>query len=241
MKIFIPLSNGKRYMAYVEETTPVKLWRKPHDVEIVDYDAKNFTYLGDGKDFGPVRDTVLDNSKGMPEVYRVFPEHQTPLECKWVWYWRNLNPELTDQSFCSLMDTHLAWMNGTGSPPRKNCITGERPDAGLPAFDQARVQGGALLKPKKIEGKVFYIEGTLTSDPVPNAQYVIENCPWLWSWGTTVLPSGKVNFVVRQDKLGNMIPVRIPILSKLQLYVPIEYLDELPLDFSPKNYDPRTV
>lgn len=237
-------TDGSIQVGSYPPPTAVKLWRKPHDLEIVNYDidrTNGWVYRGDGNHGGKVRGTVITENKGMPEVYRTYPDHQTILSCDWQRFWRELNPELTLRSWSSLMDDTLAWMNRTGAPPRENCLTAEDEGNGLPAFDQSRLCGGALLKPKKIVNGIFYIEGILTSDPIPDPIDLINNKPWLWYWGLNIIPNKKINYLVRPGNDGQMKPVRVPILSREVQFVPLNWLDELPDNFDLESYDPRMV
>lgn len=212
----------------------IQFYRKPHDIEIRDYDleeTKGWVYMGDGYRNGPVRGTVLHNpdnpqKRGMPEVYRVYPDHQTPINCDWLWLWRELNPMLSDERFCVLLGNGLAWTNNTGFPGRKNCILQKNMDAKDPAFHAPIINGGATLKGVERNGYLL-IDGMLISDKVPDAQWVLER-KWLWYYGTTVLATGQVNYITLKGIDGNYYPVRIPILSRYQLYVPINWLDKLP-------------
>jgi len=225
---------------YAGEVTKVEqnlnqYYRKPHDVEMINYDLDEkigWVYKGDGYHSGPVRGTVVNNpenplKKGMPEVYRVYPQHQTPLNCDWQWFWRELNPELTDKSFCTLLGGGLAWMNNTGFPGRKNCILQEDTEQKYPAFHSPIINGGATLKGVERNGYLL-IDGLLTSETIPDPMQTIEKF-WLWYWGTTVTKTGRVNYIVRLAKNGSYIPVRIPILSRYQLYAPLNWFDKLPI------------
>lgn len=215
--------------------TPLQLYRKPHDIEIRDYDmeeTKGWVYMGDGYRNGPVRDTVLHNpsnpqKRGMPEVYRIYPDHQTPINCDWLWLWRNLNPKLSDKTFCTLLGNGLAWTNNTGFPGRRNCILQEDMSEKDPAFHTPIINGGATLKGIERNG-YFFLDSMLISDKVPTAEEVL-NKPWLWYYGTTVLANGQVNYITRQGMDGNYYPVRVPILSTRQLYMQLNWLDKLPI------------
>ena len=253
----------------------VQLYRKPHDVEIRNYNLDDKVYglefMGAGYRSGPVRDAVLNdpssnpNKSPMPEVYRMYPDHQTPISCAFVRVWREMNPELSVEKFSTLMDPTLAWMNRTGSPPRYNCLTDENRGEKDPAFDAARLCGGALVK--GVEGyslmealretisliqrvvrrtimyqpfrqsvlalssrNILNLETILTSEPAPAASDVLAK-PWLWYWGTAVTRTGQVNRIMRLGMDGQLKPVRIPLLTRLPVYVPLSWLDQLPPGF----------
>src|SRR5690242_269757 len=75
---------------------PVQYFRVPHDTERANVNAGEFAYLGDGNHTGRIRSAVTTNNKPYPEVYRLQPDHQTPLNCAFQKLWRNINPRLDD-------------------------------------------------------------------------------------------------------------------------------------------------
>ena len=232
------MGNGTVYAGTSIEIPSVQLYRKPHDKEIRNYDQNQCEYLGDGYRNGPVRSAVIDSPENphkrpMPEVYKVWPEHQTLINCDWLHFWWRLNPMLSKEKFSTLLDNKLAWTNGTGFPERRNCITGARmddPDAKDPAFHAPIINGGAILKRREgaIEAGWFEIDGFLTSDPIPDPATVIRDYPWKWFYGTAVTESGKVNYIVREGLDGLLYPVRVPILTRLPIKIREEYLHKLP-------------
>lgn len=173
----------------VVQPPPAQYFRQPHDIEMIlgtpsaDVTKPDRVYRGDGIHNGTARDRGVS---AIPEVYRLLPDHQTPLECRWVNLWRNLNPELSLEVFCTLLDENFAWMNhGCGWPDRYNCLTGKKgtdPDNPFkpPAFDAPRICGGALLKGAEQNGRL-YIQSMLSSDPTPPVHEVLSK-PWLWYW-----------------------------------------------------------
>ena len=224
-------SDGSIKVAAPSPAQLVQYYRQPHDIEIQNYNAGYRTYLGDGVRTGPVRDSVVNTGKGMPEVYRLLPDHQVPLECRWIKLWRNLNPMLSDERFGTLLGNGLAWTNRTGWPGRYNCLTGADAGAQDPAFDAARICGGAIFKGKEQDG-YLYIESLLTSQATPTAADILEK-PWLWYWGTTVLPTGQVNYITRLGTDGKHHPVRVPLLTRLPVRLSLSWLDRLPMGFIP--------
>src|SRR5690349_15315699 len=95
-----------------------RLFRIPHDIEreemyVVGNEKADFRYTG--KRFGTVRKAVFDHLAPLPEVYRLFPSHQIPLNKACQLLWRNINPELSNPRFASLFGNTLAWCNGTGA------------------------------------------------------------------------------------------------------------------------------
>jgi hypothetical protein len=216
-----------------------RLFRIPHDIERVrmyvrgdEEEDRRYT----GRRDGSVRTSVIDKGDALPEVYRAYPDHQTPLREPFQWMWRGMNPMLSDKTFSSLGGGKLAWTNGTGFDTRHNYILNENVDEQDAAFDAPRFCGGAIVEGVKVNN-VVYITSMLTSEPVRNAQDVIDNQS-LWYFGTSVNPSGEVNLITRVGFDGLRYPVRIPNLTRLPIYLPADELHELPLGFIP---DPRWV
>src|SRR5512147_2199248 len=108
MKFTMQLPDGSIYSGELtKQQTQVQEYRKPHDVEIRSYDDKRWEYMGDGYRGGRVRGAVLDAplQRPMPEVYRTpFPDQQTPIPCKWMHVWKDLNPQLSVSKFSTLLD-----------------------------------------------------------------------------------------------------------------------------------------
>lgn len=209
-------------------------YRQPHDKEMRAGDTSpttNRTYMGDGYYTGTVRD--LKGANALPEVYRLLPDQTVPLSCDWVYFWKDLNPDLTIESFVdTLMDSAWAFMNNTGVPPRKNCWTGA--GEGQPSFPSPLICGGAILKGTKSDG-MLRIESMLVDNPAPAAQDVLNNKPWLWYYGVMTNGIGNISYMLAKAKDGTKIPVRVPLLHKYPVYLPLGWLNELPLNFLPPN------
>lgn len=218
-------------METVSPVTSIQYYRKPHDLEIYNYDNEQgggWVYGGNGYRGGKVRQTVLDENKGMPEVYRVkTPDHTTPLACKWIRLWKDINPMLTVNSFSSLLLDNAAWTNNTGFGKRYNCLTGSNAGEKDPAFHAVIICGGAILKGKEEDGWLN-IETLTIDQPVPTAEWLLER-PWLWYYGTTITPQKKVNNFMKMGIDGKMHPARIPLLTRLPIKWPVNYLHKLPL------------
>lgn len=216
---------------------PQQYYRKPHDTEIRNYDSVDklwgWTYRGDGVGGGPVRKTVIDNNQPLPEVYRAMPSHETTINCDWLWLWRKLNPELSDEKFCTLLGNTYAFTNRTGFPGRKNCILRIDMSANDPAFHAPLICGGALLKGREESGYLL-IEGMLTRNPVPTAEWVLER-PWLWFYGVSINTNGVNRYMNKLGVDGQPHPIRIPILTEYPIKMPLAWLDRLPLGFIPPN------
>lgn len=226
----------------IEVKKALQLYRQPHDLEInratssADLSTTDRVYRGDGNATGVVRDTVINsprnpNQEPMPEVYRVLPDHQTALECRWIRLWKDLNPMLSTSKFSTLLGNGLAWTNNTGWPGRYNCLTGEGDPTKMPAFHAPIINGGAILKGEEYGGKL-YIETLISSNPTPTAQEVLSK-PWLWFWGTSIWKTGENKYITRLGIDGRYYPVRVPLITRLPVYLPLSWLDKLPAGFIP--------
>lgn len=204
-------------------------WRFPHDTERTNYDLKQWDYPGNG----PVR--LVAKESGKPEVYRV-GDWVTLLSPAWVRLWRDLNPELDDKHFCTLLDNHLAWTNNTGWPGRKNIILGTDLDQKDPAFHACLINGGAYLQ-GFVAGDYLYPDTLRTGGVVPPADVVL-SMPWLWFWGTNITPEGRINYIVRLGRDGTLKPVRVPLITSQVLKIPTRWLQRWDGDAVP---DPLKV
>lgn len=138
-------------------TSDRKLRRVLHDVEMV---------LGNWRE-------------PMPEVFRLEPDHHVILTEPLQWLWRRMNPTMSDKRFCSLFNNDLAFTNRTGFPGRHNYILNEDVEEKDPAFDQARICGGAVVSERYEEGGKVYIESIDVRKPLPTVEYIMAR-PWLY-------------------------------------------------------------
>jgi hypothetical protein len=224
----------------------VQWYRKPHDLEVLSYnEPENWDYGGDGYRAGPVRNAVVNdprnpNQKPMPEVYRVFPGHQTSLSCAAVKLIRDINhPMIPVKQISSMLNSNYAFSNNTGFPDRYNCLTGENAGEKDPALHEPVITGGALFRALKVENGLVYFESILTTRALPAAKDVIER--GLWFWVTAVTKDGQVNIAAKLGADGIYYPVRMPLFSRMPLYAPARWLHKLPAGFSPVGYDPRKM
>src|SRR5689334_22728219 len=123
MDINVALSNGSQYTAELEQVvtppsstvlTTDDMWRVPHDIERININEDNFRFGGPGYRAGKVRRDVIRLGKRLPEVYRGWPDHTTPIGEAHQWQWRRINPDLSDEKFCTLLGDELAWTNNSG-------------------------------------------------------------------------------------------------------------------------------
>lgn len=220
----------------------LQLFRQPHDVEMrrgTSAASLDRVYMGDGARSGPVRESVAESGKTLPEVYRLTPDHQTALPPSWIRLWRDLNPMYSTETFITVLGNTYAWTNNTGWPGRKNCLTGELMDDPLakdPAFHAPLINGGALLKGQEVDGYLLIDSMSTGWAQVPTAEWVLER-PWYWFYGTQVNPDGVVTFMTRTGTDGQRHPIRVPFVTRLPVSLPLAWLDRLPVGFIPS--DPR--
>lgn len=205
----------------------IQYYRVPHDIERKNWNTKDFLYMGDGYRDGPVRQPVINADDSLPEVYRLDPDIHVILDCAWQRLWRDLNPMLSDRRWSSLLGNALAWTNNTGFPGKRNCITGEDSDEQFPRFDQQRTCGGAIHTGIERSGMLL-IDSMLVDNRVPTVEEVLDN-PSFWYWGTSINPHGKINLIPRLGIDGNYYPVRVPNVTKTQVFLPLNELHKLPL------------
>lgn len=219
---------------YPSETT---YYRIPHDVErvkmyVTDGEDADYRYRGDSS--GKVRRVVVETGEPRPEVYRAFPDHQTPLDRAHQFFWRFLNPMLSDSKFSTLFGNTLAWCNGTGAGVRHNWITGANADKKDIAFDAARFCGGAII-PGVRSGGVVQLKSLLLSQTIPEPSECIAHPEWgFWYWGTSINPQGEVNLIKRLGIDGQYYPVRVANITSQPISILADELHELPEGFFPE-------
>lgn len=226
IKTIITYSDGSYKLENISQKT---YYRIPHDIERYNYDFGDLRYAG--ARIGVVRAEIRNAGVARPEVYRVYPSQTTPIGYAHQWLWKNINPELSNDKFCTLLGNSLAWTNNTGFPGRRNYILNKDLNLQLPTFHTALVNGGMILEGEE-DGDKVWIKSLLVSDPVPIATEVLNSK--LWSWGTSVIPKdGSINYITRKSKLGEFIPVRILFLTKTVVWLPKDELHKLPNGFFP--------
>jgi hypothetical protein len=229
-------SDGSLQVVHPSVIAPPTYFRCPHDIERVDWNAKDYRYRGNVDAYkgdltgGEPRKIYSGDGvqimKAFPEVFRLKPDHHTVLDCYWQGIWRDLNPMLSDGKWSTLLGNSLAWTNGTGFPDHRNCITGEEPDAPFPRFDAPRACGGAIFKARKIENGMAWIETLLVTDKSRTASEILAS-RHLWFWGTSVNPSGEIGLIRRLGIDGSYHPVRVPLVTTIAVYLPLAELHAL--------------
>lgn len=233
--------TGKVYVPKATPAPQVRYWRQPHDKELTSPGPAAATpsrnYRGNAT--GTVRGMTLPV---IPEPFRLPPDHQVPLNCDFQKLIRDCNPEHRDDVVDNALDSHwiLANNTGLGEAGRRNCRTGayvNDPLAKWPALHTPIVCGGALLSGTVTTG-FLEIESILTTNPAPPAEYVLSR-PWLWFWLVETNPQGAITYMTLSARDGSRKPVRMPLITRLPVYAPLNWLDEMPAGFDPANYDPR--
>lgn len=231
MSFIVNVSGFKPIMGELER---LQLYRWPHDLERVE-NTENKIYLGNGNWTGKPREVVIQMGEPLPEVFRLGPDHQTPLSDGYIRLWRAMNPMLSDDKFATLLGNTLWLTNNTGWPGRRNIIQGEDLDEPLPAFHAPVVTGGALFAGIERDGHLE-IENLRSTAPAPGVEYVLARS-WLWFWGTSVLPDGRVNTIKRLGTDGNMHPVKVPFISRYPLVIPLGWLQKLRPGYVPNSLE----
>jgi hypothetical protein len=234
--VYLP-ESGTRYRPTQPVIAPpaVQYYRVVHDVERVDWNAKDLRYRGNvdaykgdltggepRKIYGidPATGLPVRILKPFPEVYRLKIDHQTIINCAWQHLWRALNPNLDNGKWSTLLGNKLAWTNGTGFPGHWNCITGEDAGLPLPRFDAPRICGGAVVT-GRVEGSRLWIDTMLVNNPPPAPADALSY------FGTSVSPDGSVNLIKRFGIDGSYRPVRVPLVTTIAVYLPLAELHAL--------------
>ena len=212
---------------HIKSSQPnILLARVPHDIERVDMDA------GDDGDRryrpnvgmsgkGVVRRTIRESGKSRPEIYRVSPDHTTPLAEKHQRLWKNINPELSGIKWRTLLGNTLAWTNQSGFPGRRDYINNMDMDKSLPNFDAARVNGGMIVQ-ITLDGATAWVDSLLTGNTVQTPEEFLNTRRW--SWGTGVTPTGNINYIQRLGIDGTYKRVRITLITVRKVWLPVDEL-----------------
>jgi hypothetical protein len=216
------------------------LFRVPHDTERVNVNTDDFRYrpYAGMSGSGPVRQIVLEKGVPRPEVYRVFPDHQTPIREDHQWLWRWLNPGLPADKHCTLYGNALAWTNNTGFPGRRNYVMGKDLDAEKdPAFHAPIVNGGQIVEGQRVGSQVF-IKSLLVGAAVPSADQALVDQVHRWSWGTSINPQGEIRRITRLGLNGSLLPVRVLWMTSQPVWLPANELHALGVG---EWYEPTVV
>src|SRR5574338_1110775 len=123
------LLSDKKFVLKESMPSGGEYYRGQHDTERVDMTLANedLRYIPNVNPFlkGRVRSVVTQNNTSLPEVYRLLPFHSVPLTEELQWLWKNINPELSNEKWATLLGSSLAWCNGTGfsdSDPKRDYV-----------------------------------------------------------------------------------------------------------------------
>jgi hypothetical protein len=200
----------------------VQWYRQPHDMELrlatVQANVTRTDRVYRGAPTGEARPA----EKTIPEVYQLLPDHVTPLSPEWCDLICDMNyPIPRDLAEKIYTDLHWAF-NNASLPPR---------------WDKPRVCGGALFQ-GTVDGSRLMIDSLLTSQPVPSAEWVLAR-RHLWFYGTQVAPNGNVTWMTLSAN-GVRVPIKLPLVFRDRVCVPLAWLHKLPLSFDVTTYDQRS-
>jgi len=156
---------------------------------------------------------------GSPEVYRLEPDHHIPLAERWQRFIVRLNPWAIGQKYRALLAYNRAFTNGTGydepGQPRADYINQLNLTDPLPAFDQPRICGGAVVT-GRVDGAWLWLDYLDIDDSVP-----VVWKPWQVFHATTVSGERTIGRFPQGDGQDVLIPLiaRQPVkieMAKLQ-------------------------
>lgn len=206
-----------------------QLYRVPHDIERYNVDEKDYRYAG--ARIGKVREEIRNAGVARPEIYRVDPDHTTKIGEGHQWLWKNINPELSNLRWRSLLGNALAWTNGTGFPGHRDYVNQKDLDQGYPTFHATLINGGWVFEGEE-DGDRVWIKSLLISSPIPKAEDFLKTR--MWSYGTSVIPrDGSINIITRVGIDGGDKKVRVPFLTTQRVYLPKNEVHVLPKGFIP--------
>lgn len=229
------------------------VWWIPHDKYRFDYDDRlrrhsrgwAFNPRGDG----PARYSARSTGSSKPTVYRQRPEHSIRLSNAHVGLLIDLNPELTEGMVRGLLDVGLAWCNAQWGVFHVPIIMGGASVTGSVGYsvNQLLIDAGQLVRSVMTrrqsfmatrarfqalaQQNVLWINTLLTSQPVPSAQYMIDNFLCYTANGTR--PNGLVNYFLRPGKDGQDHRVKMFMVTVQRIYAPLDEVHKLPPGFVP--------
>lgn len=207
--------NGTKYAVATEVR---RLYWIPFDEWRYNYDdrdrrtSRGWAYNPAGN--GPARDVA--STRSMPQVYRVDPAHSISISPWAQDLLCELNPLLSRDKAIELLNKGVAWCNTTDR-----------------VFDIPRVCGGAVVEEKYIIGDRLYFKTILTDQPIPTAEYVLNN--FLSYVATEVQPSGNTYLINRMGVDGVRHPVRMFMLTREPVWVWLDEVLRLPAGFVPPS------
>jgi len=192
-----------------------QLWRVKHDVER-----------------GPLW------RSGVPEVYRLDPEHATAITKEWQLLIRDLNPTMTLRKLRVLLNHERAFTNKDagydfpGGTVKQDWFNlWDLGSVYVPRFDQPRICGGALIT-GTVDGAWFWIDRLDANQQAPRAADVP-------LWKKFVALNVANGSQITRFPQGDGADVWIPLVSRKPIRIPLA--DLVKLDMSkplPSPYDP---
>lgn len=208
--------------------------RVPHDMERVSFDdPQDLTYIPNSDmptAKGHIRKVVRERNQAMPEVYRLNPLHSIPLTATLQKLWYGINPDLTVNSWWTLMKHDAAFTNNKSGwkdgDPRANYVAGTNLDKEPPAYDQPRVTGGHIFRGRRDGDRAILETIRVDKGNLPTPEQLL-NMPWLWFWATSISPSGRIQYFNRMGKDGTYKRVRVPLFTRQEVWLPIKELHSI--------------
>ena len=164
---------------------------------------------------------------GLPEVFRLNPDHSVRLEREEQLFIKALNPLMTPEKWRVLLSHDRAFTNKSagyddGGEPKQDWVNMRNTDAiDVPRFDTIRICGGALITGIEF-GTDLLIESINADNPLPS---VNELPIYLKFCALNVTENGWSRF-----PQGDGNDVWIPLLSRFQLKYPLEYLIKIDIN-----------
>lgn len=230
------------------------LWWFPHDRARYDYDApKSGGWRFNPRINGPARLTSRLNGS-MPEVYRLQPSHATRLQPEHVDLVVEINQKFSRDKAETFLGPGFAFCNagwGVFDQPR---LCGGAVITGAPGYSLTRALGDTARLAASIvsrtvrtfmavrrslvstitQNNVLTVKNLLLTDPVPDGRTVLVK-PYEYACfvGTGAQPDGDVNLIQKRGADGGMYPIRMIMISRYPIKIPLDELLRLPNGFIP--------
>lgn len=200
-------------------------YRAPHDTERVNIDLEKDQYIPNTPrpwEIGVIRKSVRLKQKALPEVYRFEPFYSLVLTENLQLLWKAINPEISNDKWWSLVGDGLAWCNeGAGhsqAHPKADFVSRKRLDYKPPSFDIIRYCGGAQFKSKWTDEKRIGIETINIYEKLPTPTELLYK-KHLWYYGTSISPTGRIQYIMRMGLDGQLKKVRIPLYTSQDVFI----------------------
>jgi lysozyme len=191
-----------------------QLWRVKHDVEMGELWRTN-----------------------LPEVFRLEPLHSIPLNREWQLFTKALNPTMEPKKWRALFAYSRAFTNNgagydrPGDSPKADFVNGrDIKSIRMPAFDQPRICGGALVT-GRVEGNRLWLSYIDASKSPPD---IADVRLWQKFCALNVTANGISKF-----PQGGGADVWIPLIARIPVSISLSKLEKL--DMSKPLPDPYKI